>query len=176
MGLTSVALAKALDLTEQWIVRVLATYVDEGRLDYRNGYYAAPGFTPEITSEQRAYFDTIVLLDRENPLIPVPFDDVASAVRTSRVRGTQEAFETLLATGALVKVQDALYRGTQIAEARARVEATLRKENTMTMARFRDVIGTSRKYAVPLLEWFDAAGVTIRSGDVRTLRNEPILR
>ncbi|MBV8424529.1 MAG: selenocysteine-specific translation elongation factor, partial [Candidatus Eremiobacteraeota bacterium] len=174
MGLTSVALAKSLDLNEQWIVRVLATYVDEGRLDYRNGYYAAPGFTPEITSEQRAYFDTIVLLDRDNPLVPVPFDDVASAVRTSRVRGTQEAFETLLATGALVKVQDALYRGTQIAEARARVEATLRKENTMTMARFRDVIGTSRKYAVPLLEWFDAAGVTIRSGDVRTLRNEPI--
>ena len=37
-------------------------------------------------------------------------------------------------------------------------------------ARFRDLIGTSRKYAVPLLEWFDAAGITIRNGDVRTLR------
>jgi selenocysteine-specific elongation factor len=38
------------------------------------------------------------------------------------------------------------------------------------MAQFRDLVGTSRKYAVPLLEWFDASGVTIRNGDVRVLR------
>jgi selenocysteine-specific elongation factor len=38
------------------------------------------------------------------------------------------------------------------------------------MAEFRDLIGTSRKYAVPLLEWFDAAGITLRNGDVRVLR------
>lgn len=176
MGQTSIALEKALGVNESWIVRVLATYVDEGRLDYRNGYYAAPGFAPELTAEQRAFFDGAVRLDRENPLVPVPFDDVASSLRTSRLRGIQEAFETLLATGALVKVHDAVYRGSQIAEARARVEATLRKESTMTMARFRDVIGTSRKYAVPLLEWFDAAGITIRSGDLRSLRSEPVLR
>jgi len=30
--------------------------------------------------------------------------------------------------------------------------------------------GTTRKYAVPLLEFFDATGVTIRSGDIRVLR------
>lgn len=176
MGLTSIALGKALDVNENWVVRVLATYVDEGRLDYRNGYYAAPGFTPELTAEQREFFDATVRLDSANPLAPVPFEDVVSSLRTSKVRGAQEAFETLLATGALVKVHDAIYRGTQIAEARALVEAALRKETTMTMARFRDLIGTSRKYAVPLLEWFDAAGITIRSGDVRTLRGEPALR
>jgi selenocysteine-specific elongation factor len=40
----------------------------------------------------------------------------------------------------------------------------------MTAADFRDLLGTSRKYAVPLLEWLDGRGVTIRSGDYRTLR------
>ncbi len=40
----------------------------------------------------------------------------------------------------------------------------------MTAAEFRDLIGTSRKYAVPLLEWLDARGVTLRNGDYRTLR------
>jgi selenocysteine-specific elongation factor len=34
----------------------------------------------------------------------------------------------------------------------------------------RDITGTSRKYIVPLLEYFDAQGVTKRDGDVRTLR------
>jgi selenocysteine-specific elongation factor len=36
------------------------------------------------------------------------------------------------------------------------------------------LVGTSRKYAVPLLEWFDAAGVTLRSGDLRVLRGEKL--
>ncbi|MGH7716835.1 MAG: selenocysteine-specific translation elongation factor [Vulcanimicrobiaceae bacterium] len=171
MGLTSVALAKALGAQENVLVRILATYVDEGRLEYRNGYYAVSGFAPELTAEQRQFFDTALQLDPQNPLVPVAFDDLSSALRTTKVRGVQEAYETLLATGGLVKVHDAVYRGTQVADVRARVEGMLRKEGTMTMARFRDLIGTSRKYAVPLLEWFDAAGITIRNGDVRTLRS-----
>jgi selenocysteine-specific elongation factor len=40
----------------------------------------------------------------------------------------------------------------------------------MTMAEFRDLLGTSRKFAVPLLEWFDGRGITVRSGDFRMLR------
>jgi selenocysteine-specific elongation factor len=70
-----------------------------------------------------------------------------------------------------VKVNEELYRGTQIAHNRARLEAFLRERGQMTMAEFRDVIATSRKYAVPLLEWFDARGVTVRSGDYRMLRS-----
>jgi selenocysteine-specific elongation factor len=50
------------------------------------------------------------------------------------------------------------------------VEQFLRSNKQMTMAQFRDLIGTSRKYAVPLLEWFDARGITLRSGDYRMLR------
>jgi selenocysteine-specific elongation factor len=170
MGLTSVALARILELPEASISRILATYVDEGRLGYRNGYYAAAGFTPELTAEQRSFFDSAVPVDAANPLVPAPLDAVTAALRSARIRGAAEAYETLLGTGALVKVHDAIYRGTQIAEVRARVEGALRKEGTMTMARFRDLIGTSRKYAVPLLEWFDATGITIRSGDLRMLR------
>ena len=78
--------------------------------------------------------------------------------------------DTLVATGALVKVADAVYRGTQIATVRGALEATLRRDKQITMATFRDVSGTTRKYAVPLLEWFDATGVTLRSGDIRVLR------
>jgi selenocysteine-specific elongation factor len=39
----------------------------------------------------------------------------------------------------------------------------------MTAAAFRDLIGSSRKYAVPLLEYLDATRVTRRIGDERVL-------
>ncbi len=40
-----------------------------------------------------------------------------------------------------------------------------------TVAEFRDLYGLTRKYAVPLLEWLDAEGHTIRSGNERTVRH-----
>lgn len=40
----------------------------------------------------------------------------------------------------------------------------------ITVSAFREHVGTSRKYAVPLLEYFDKRGITRREGDVRILR------
>jgi selenocysteine-specific elongation factor len=73
-------------------------------------------------------------------------------------------------SGALVRIGDAVYREAQIARIRAALEATLRRDKQITVSTFRELAGISRKYAVPLMEWFDATGVTVRSGDVRYLR------
>jgi selenocysteine-specific elongation factor len=40
----------------------------------------------------------------------------------------------------------------------------------ITVSEFRKIIETSRKYALPLLEYFDRTKVTVRVGDVRRLR------
>jgi selenocysteine-specific elongation factor len=39
----------------------------------------------------------------------------------------------------------------------------------MTVAEIRDLLGTTRKYAVPLCEYLDRIGVTRREGDLRVL-------
>ena len=38
---------------------------------------------------------------------------------------------------------------------------------TVTVGDARELLGSTRKYVVPLLEWFDANGVTRRRGDSR---------
>jgi len=43
----------------------------------------------------------------------------------------------------------------------------------VTVSAFREDLGTSRKFALPLLEWFDQRGVTRRQGDLRFLRTPP---
>jgi selenocysteine-specific elongation factor len=43
-------------------------------------------------------------------------------------------------------------------------------DSPFTVAQFRDRSGLSRKYAVPILEWADREGLTIRRGDERHLR------
>jgi selenocysteine-specific elongation factor len=51
----------------------------------------------------------------------------------------------------------------------ARAEAVVRSagDQGITVSAFRERLGTSRKYAVPLLEWLDQRGITRRKGDLR---------
>ena len=55
-------------------------------------------------------------------------------------------------------------------DVRARLLALLEAEGEVTLARMRDELGTSRKYAQALLEHFDAEKLTLRRGDARVLR------
>ena len=170
LGTTSLALARELAVDEAFLVRVLASDADDGRITARAGYYATLDHRPQLTAEQRDFFERAVPVDSAQPLVPAALDDVVAALRAARITGLPQAFDTLVATGALVKVGADVYRGTQVAEIRKRLEASVRRDGPITMARFRDAVGTTRKYAVPLMEWFDATGVTVRDGDVRALR------
>ncbi len=170
LGTTSLALARELSLDEGFLVRFLAAEAEDGRLAARAGYFATVSHRPRLSEEQRAFFERVVVADAAQPLVPVPLDDVVGELRRARIPGIAQAFDTLLATGALVKVGGDVYRGVQIAEIRKRLEAAVRSTGPITMSRFRDAVGTTRKYAVPLMEWFDATGVTVRDGDVRALR------
>jgi selenocysteine-specific elongation factor len=171
LGVTSLALARELDADEALLVRILAAAAERERLTVRAGYYASNGFEPRLTPEQAAFFEQHAPVDAAQPLIPVPFEPLVTAMRRSRIAGLSGALDTLTATGKLVRVGEHVYRGEQLAEIRTRLVRTLRAEGRITAARFRDAVGTSRKYVVPLLEFFDATGVTIRDGDQRALRS-----
>jgi len=56
-------------------------------------------------------------------------------------------------------------------EFRRAVEETLRELGAATPAQFRDRLGLTRKYLIPLLEWADRRGITSRKGDTRVLRS-----
>ncbi len=43
-------------------------------------------------------------------------------------------------------------------------------EEPFGVSEFKDVVGLSRKYAVPFLEWADDHGLTVRMGDKRRKR------
>jgi selenocysteine-specific elongation factor len=159
-------LARELAIDEPALVRALSPAVDAGTVAKRAGWYASPTHVPQPTDAQQAFFAELLPAQASNPL-PVPYAGAALVVRRSHVPGVQAAFDALLARGELVRVGEHLYRGEQVAAIRARLTEALTAEGEVTPARFRDLVGTSRKYAVPLLEYFDRAGVTVRRGDAR---------
>jgi len=73
--------------------------------------------------------------------------------------------------GTLVRVGDGLAVGTDAWDyARRTLIAECERSGRITLARFRDLLGTSRRSAQLLLERFDAEGLTRRVGDERVLR------
>jgi selenocysteine-specific elongation factor len=80
----------------------------------------------------------------------------------------RDLIEAAVATGRLARVSEELVvtpaflsRAEEVAMAEAAQPAGL------TVSRFRELLGTSRKYALPLLASFDERGLTRREGDVR---------
>ena len=75
-----------------------------------------------------------------------------------------------MAAGRLVRVSEDLVLTPDFA---ARAEQVARSEASkaegLTVSRYRELLGTSRKYALPILAWLDDRGVTQRHGDVRRL-------
>ena len=77
----------------------------------------------------------------------------------------------LARTGAVVAVgKDRYYEAGALAEERERLVTALEDLGPSTPAGIRDRLGRSRKWLIPLLEWADREGVTVRNGDVRTLK------
>jgi selenocysteine-specific elongation factor len=71
----------------------------------------------------------------------------------------------------VVKVTTDLYIGTPALDtARTVLIGQLSSQGEISAATFRDLLGISRKTAIPLLEYFDRIGLTLRVGDVRKLR------
>jgi len=65
---------------------------------------------------------------------------------------------------------DIYYHATHLETIRASLTACLQQMGEIVPSEFRDLTGLSRKFMIPLLEFFDNEKLTIRVGDKRILR------
>ncbi len=83
-----------------------------------------------------------------------------------------ELIQLLIDEGALVLLKNKhLFHETALEEAQARIVTYLKEHGEVAPAQFRDLLGVTRKVAIPLLEHFDAQRLTLRVGDNRILRS-----
>lgn len=82
----------------------------------------------------------------------------------------RKAAGKLVADGRAVRVEgDRYYDAEVIARFKAAMRDLLEKQGRATAAELKEAMGTTRKYAMPLLEYFDSIGFTRRNDDARTL-------
>jgi selenocysteine-specific elongation factor len=80
----------------------------------------------------------------------------------------RDLIEACVRTGRLARVStDLVVTPAFLARAEAVARAEVASPAGLTVSRFRELLGTTRKYALPILGSFDARGLTRRDGDVR---------
>jgi selenocysteine-specific elongation factor len=82
-----------------------------------------------------------------------------------------EVLEVMVKEGQLLKVKEDLYFDRKVVDAlEEKLVAFLKTHGEITTPQFKDMTGTSRKYTIPLIEYFDLRQITVRVGDSRVLR------
>jgi selenocysteine-specific elongation factor len=103
-------------------------------------------------------------------LTPERPKDVPAAVRADE-KAVRPALERLVKQGTLVRVKPDLYVDAEAMEKlRAALVAHLDAHGQLTPTEWKDITGTSRKYSIPLAEYFDAQKLTLRVGEIRRRR------
>ena len=148
-GLPLVELARRLGLeidhTEALVATVAGIVVEQGQA--RDAKHT--GGTAD-TDAGREMVDALAA----TPLSPPPPTDLATA-------------RALVREGVLVDLDGVYFTAVALDQARALVIGALESRGSLTIADARDVLGSSRKYVVPIMGRMDAEGVTRRRGDQR---------
>ena len=79
----------------------------------------------------------------------------------------------LVEEGLIVKTKDDLYFHIDaITGLKNKLVEFLKSNGDITTPQFKEMTGVSRKFVIPLIEYFDASKVTLRVGDSRKLRSK----
>lgn len=141
---------------------VIAEVVRRGRLEVVRGGIAVPGHEPRLTvAQQSARTALLAALDEAGFSPPDPEEVL------QRTGADADLVATLVADGQLVRLAHALTTASVIARAVEVLRRLHAESGPFTASAARDTLGTSRKHALPLLEALDAAGHTVRDGDLR---------
>jgi selenocysteine-specific elongation factor len=81
-----------------------------------------------------------------------------------------EIAEFLVREGTVIRVgSDRYYDRQQLEGAARKVLGAIRSRGQVTPSEVRDILELTRKYLIPILEWMDSVGLTVRAGDARRL-------
>ena len=138
---------------------ILRRLVDEDVVVEDGTAVRLPSHQVQLTPAQQASIDAFLRSLSQNPYAP-PSSLIPEA----------DLLNLLLARQRVVKVsEDVVFSTTAYNEMVERVVSHLKASGRVTVAEVRDMLKTSRKYALALLEYLDGAKITRRVGDERVL-------
>ena len=151
---------------------IVEALVEDGAFSPDRELARRPGHRVQDTQRGKglaASVERVATLYREARLTPPRPAEVSAQLKLGD-KEVKEAIDLLSRGGTLVKVADLHFDRDALADLRGRLIAYLREKKQITAQEWKELVGATRKYAIPLAEYFDAEKVTLRVGEIRRLR------
>ncbi len=152
---------------------VLARMQHDGRvrLDERSVGLADRG--PKLSRGEQEILRQLIEQYRVAGCQPPSLKECEQAV-TKNQKSVRSLIALAASDGDLVEIADGLYLHADVEQdLRRRLVEVFRERPELTMSEIREVLGTTRKYGVPIGEYLDRVGFTERQGDLRRLSSAP---
>ena len=154
---------------------VLQTLEKDGKIAAEKDSVRLASHNMELSGEDKILREKLSATYKNAKLEPPKLEDALSEA----VKGTKsdkaharKIFQLLLNTGEIVKISDEFYFGKSGIDDlifKLREFAAKSSDKLIDVPAFKDMAGISRKYAIPLLEYFDRERFTRRAGDKRLI-------
>ena len=149
---------------------LLGTLAREGKIRRVAERYALWDFEVRFTKRQSAIREKILQTYRKAGLESPATDEVVAAFPQNERQDAKQVLESSVTAGELVMLTPQICWCREAYEtARNTAAVHFQTQDTLTLAELRDLLHTSRKYALALLEYLDKNRVTKKEGDYRRL-------
>ena len=149
---------------------ILSTLTGEKKIITEKETVRLSAHTISLKEEEKDLRKKMVLLYAQGKLQPPLVKEVAAELAVSESE-LKPVLQLLVKEGTLVKAKEDLYFHQQaMQEMEAKLIQFLQQNKEMTPTQFKEISQVSRKFAIPLMEHFDAKKLTMRIGDKRVLR------
>ncbi|MCP4610330.1 MAG: hypothetical protein GY845_16590 [Planctomycetes bacterium] len=170
-GLNIVQFYDASKLRKNVFDRLLKLMLLEGKLVERKHRFALPEHREAFSEDEHNLLQSVESLYRNRPFNPPKFEEVTQQVKAAGDK-MQKILQILIEQERLVRVEkDLFFHSEAVEKARELLISFIKKEGQLESVKFKYLIDTTRKFAIPLLDYFDRIGLTRRAGYTRYLKN-----
>lgn len=157
-------------LKEKSFNQILNTLIQDGAILKDKDIIKIKRHTVKLLHDQEILRKQIEEIYLRGGLAPPYFKDLDQNIIQ---KGGKDLLELMVKDGTLIKIKEDLYfHKKPIEDLKYKLIAFLQAKGEITTPELKNVTGVSRKYTIPLIEYFDKTHLTVRIGDKRILRKQ----
>ncbi len=172
LGMERDLLLQQSDLEKTLFDAVVKLAISEGKLLLKNQLFALTSHQEQYDPAQQALLDKVEAVYKDNLFSPPNPDDIRSMVNASQSE-YDKTIAILTEQKIIIEVERKVYFHSEaIEEAKRRIIDHVNGEGQgrLESVKMKYLLDTTRKYALPILDYMDKIGVTRRSGNTRFLK------
>ena len=155
-------------LNEELIIKALIDLINEKKIKKEGNFLSLFSFQIKLSEKEEDYLKMIEKEFLKREYTPPDFLEIKELLKIDE-KILKKLFTILLENEILIKIDDIYFHQQTMEKAYEILKSNFLKK-PITVSEFRQILKTTRKYALPLLHYFDNKGITERKGDIRYLK------